>query len=105
MKFAVVLLVLLPLALGASIDEKRFIEQLLGGYDVLDLANQVLSQFGTDETTAQCETSFCPQVLDPLDGHNNLITGLVCGAVCKEAQVLAKNYLTTNMPFPMTSSK
>ena len=33
MKFAVVLLVLLPLALGASIDEKRFIEQLLGGYD------------------------------------------------------------------------
>ena len=33
MKFTVVLLALLPLALSASIDEKRFIEQLLGGYD------------------------------------------------------------------------
>merc|ERR1711894_320191 len=95
MKFAVVLLVLLPLAFSAVVDEKRFIESLLGGYDILDLAKQVLTQFGTDETEAQCEATFCPELVNKIDGHNTLITNLLCGLVCKEAQVLAGTFLTT----------
>jgi len=51
---------------------------------VVDLAKQLLSQFGTTETEAQCETELCPPLLDSIDGHNQLITGIVCGAVCKE---------------------
>ncbi|XP_053393373.1 uncharacterized protein LOC123564749 [Mercenaria mercenaria] len=94
MKVALFLLAVLPFTLGASIGEKRFIESLLGGYDILDLAKQLLSQFGCDETEAQCETALCPQLLNPIDHSNQLITGLVCSGVCKEAQVLAKNFGT-----------
>ncbi|KAH3871413.1 uncharacterized protein LOC127868494 [Dreissena polymorpha] len=98
MKFAVVVLVLLPFALAASVDDKRFIESLLGGYDIIALAKQLLSQFGTDETEAQCEHSFCPELVDKIDGHNHLITTLLCAAVCKEAQVLSAHYLTSAPP-------
>lgn len=51
---------------------------------VLDLAKQLLSQFGCDETEQQCETTLCPQLLNPIDHNNALITGLVCSGVCKE---------------------
>ncbi|KAL4240902.1 hypothetical protein ACF0H5_001684 [Mactra antiquata] len=91
MKVAILLIALVPMVFSARIEE-RFIESLLGGYDILDLAKQLLSQFGCDETEAQCESTMCPQILDPIDGHNALITGLVCTAVCNEAQVLAKQY-------------
>jgi hypothetical protein len=33
MKIAILLLAVLPFALSAKIDDKRFIESLLGGYD------------------------------------------------------------------------
>ncbi|XP_052761335.1 uncharacterized protein LOC128204043 [Mya arenaria] len=97
MKFAVVFMCLMPFVLSASVNE-RFIESLLGGYDILDLAKQLLGQFGTDETEAQCESTFCPELVNKIDGHNPLITSLLCAAVCKEAQVLAQNYVTTAMP-------
>jgi len=51
---------------------------------VLALATQLLGQFGTDETEAQCETQFCPELVNKIDGHNQLITHIVCAAVCKE---------------------
>ncbi|XP_060599157.1 uncharacterized protein LOC132752789 [Ruditapes philippinarum] len=92
MKIAIFLLAVLPFAMSAKIDDKRFIESLLGGYDILNLANQLLSQFGCDETEAQCERELCPPLLDKIDGHNALITGLVCAGVCKEAQVLSKQF-------------
>ncbi|XP_060599138.1 uncharacterized protein LOC132752778 [Ruditapes philippinarum] len=92
MKIAILLLAVLPFAMSAKIDDKRFIESLLGGYDILALANQLLSQFGCDETEAQCESTLCPQVLNKIDGHNTLITNLVCTGVCKESQVLAKQF-------------
>ncbi|XP_045214457.2 uncharacterized protein LOC123564748 [Mercenaria mercenaria] len=92
MKLALFLLAVLPFTLGASIDEKRFIEGLLGGVDILDLAKQVLNQFGCDETETQCEQTMCPQVVNKLDFGNSLITALTCGAVCKEVQVLSKTF-------------
>ncbi|KAH3871412.1 uncharacterized protein LOC127868493 isoform X2 [Dreissena polymorpha] len=98
MKLAVVVLVLLPFALAASVDHKRFIESLLGGYDIVGLAKQLLSQFGTDETEQQCENQFCPELVDKIDGHNTLITHIICAAVCKEAQVLSSHYLSTVPP-------
>ena len=51
---------------------------------VLALANQLIAQFGTDETEQQCEHNFCPEIVNKIDGHIDIITGLVCGAVCKE---------------------
>jgi len=51
---------------------------------VLALANQLIAQFGTDETEQQCEHNFCPELVNKIDGHIDIITGLVCGAVCKE---------------------
>merc|ERR1711860_282680 len=95
MKFTFALLVLLPLAFSAVVDEKRFIDSLLGGYDIFDLAKQVVSQFGTKETEQQWEQQFCPDIVNNIDGHNALITNIVCAAVCKEAQVLASAFLTT----------
>ncbi|XP_060599139.1 uncharacterized protein LOC132752779 [Ruditapes philippinarum] len=92
MKIAILLLAVLPFVLSAKIDDKRFIESLLGGYDILQLAEQVLGQFGCDETEAQCESTMCPSVLNKIDGHNTFITNLVCVAVCKEAQVLSKQF-------------
>ncbi|KAH3871411.1 uncharacterized protein LOC127868492 [Dreissena polymorpha] len=97
MKLAVVFLCLMPFVLSASVNE-RFIESLLGGYDIVALAKQLLSQFGTDETEQQCETQLCPPLLDTIDGHNALITHLVCAAVCKEAQVLSSHYLSSAAP-------
>ncbi|XP_052786749.1 uncharacterized protein LOC128222036 [Mya arenaria] len=93
MKTAVLFLALMPFVFSAHVVQDRFIESLLGGYDILDLAKQLLSQFGTDETEQQCETELCPPLLDKIDGHNPLITGLVCAAVCKEAQVLASTFV------------
>ncbi|XP_052788562.1 uncharacterized protein LOC128242724 [Mya arenaria] len=98
MKTAVLFLALMPFVFSAHVVQDRFIESLLGGYDILDLAKQLLGQFGTDETEAQCEATFCPELVNKIDGHNTLITGLVCGAVCKEAQVLAHTFVTTPAP-------
>merc|ERR1711909_155656 len=86
MKFA---LVLLPFAMSATMDEKRFLESLLGGLDAFDLAKQVLCQFGTDETEAQCESTMCPSIVDKTT-HNALTQSLLCVAFCKEALVLIK---------------
>ncbi|KAH3832040.1 hypothetical protein DPMN_105316 [Dreissena polymorpha] len=94
MKIAVVLLCLMPFVMSASVNE-RFIEALLGGYDIVALGKQLLGQFSTDETEQQCETQLCPPLVDKIDGHNALITHLVCAAACKEAQVLAQHYGTT----------
>ena len=53
-------------------------------FTVLQLAEQILSQFGCDETEQQCETHMCPDLVNKIDGHNTLITNLLCSAVCKE---------------------
>ena len=58
---------------------------------VLALAQQLIAQFGTDETEQQCENNFCPELVNKIDGHNDLITHIVCAAVCKE-------YVETTVP-------
>ncbi|KAH3871410.1 hypothetical protein DPMN_034610 [Dreissena polymorpha] len=90
MKLAVVFLCLLPFVFSASINE-RFIESLLGGIDIFSLAQQIVTQFGTSESEQQCEKELCPPLVHALDFHISLITDLVCGAVCKEVQVLAQH--------------
>ncbi|XP_052788552.1 uncharacterized protein LOC128223311 [Mya arenaria] len=104
MKTAVLFLALMPFVFSAHVVQDRFIESLLGGYDILDLGKQLLGQFGTDETEAQCESEICPPIIGKIDGHNPLITGLVCAAACKEAQVLAKAYISTAAPISTPSA-
>ncbi|WAQ97248.1 hypothetical protein MAR_029938 [Mya arenaria] len=98
MKTAVLFLALMPFVFSAHVVQDRFIESLLGGYDILDLAKQLLAQFGTDETEAQCEATFCPELVNKIDGHNPIITNLLCGLVCKEAQILSQNFVVTAPP-------
>jgi len=69
---------------------------------VLALANQLIAQFGTDETEQQCEHNFCPEIVNKIDGHIDIITGLVCGAVCKEyvgkqQYFFSKRHLNVNL--------
>ncbi|KAH3814670.1 hypothetical protein DPMN_143176 [Dreissena polymorpha] len=87
MNFAVVLFCLIPFVMNTSMNE-RFIEVLLVPYDFVAIAKQLLAQFGSDMTYGQCETQFCPQIVDKIDGHNTLITTLACAAVCKEAMLI-----------------
>merc|ERR1712226_391385 len=89
MKFALVVLVLLPFAMSATMDEKRFLESLLGGLDAFDLAKQVLCQFGTDETEAQCESTMCPSLVDKLT-HSDLVKQLLCVAPARRPRSLSR---------------
>ncbi|KAH3814299.1 hypothetical protein DPMN_142795 [Dreissena polymorpha] len=73
--------------MNTSMNE-RFFEGILPAYDFVFIAKQLLVQFGSDMTYGQCETQFCPQIVDKIDGHNTLITTIACAAVCKEAMLI-----------------
>jgi len=55
------------------------------------LAQQLIAQFGTDETEQQCLYNFSPELVNKIDGHNDLNTHIVCIAVCTE-------YVETTVP-------
>jgi len=48
------------------------------------LAQQLVSKFGTAETEQQCEEELCPQLMNPVDHNNHLVTSLLCAGICKE---------------------
>ena len=50
---------------------------------VLGLANQ-LSTWNVCCSDESCEHNFCPEIVNKIDNHNTLITGIVCAAVCKQ---------------------
>ncbi|KAH3893952.1 hypothetical protein DPMN_018107 [Dreissena polymorpha] len=86
MKFAVCLLVLLPMVYCASIEE-RF---LFGSFQLhlSDVTKLLQSSLGSDTTEAACEAA-CPGLLAAVPG-GSLVSGFLCSPACKELQHLAQ---------------
>ncbi|KAH3893950.1 hypothetical protein DPMN_018104 [Dreissena polymorpha] len=80
MKFAVCLLVLLPMVYCASIEE-RFI---FGSFQLhlSDVTKALQAALGSDATEAQCEAE-CPHILAAIPG-GSLAAPLLCAPACKE---------------------
>ncbi|KAL4222597.1 hypothetical protein ACF0H5_018638 [Mactra antiquata] len=77
MKFLLCLLVLLPLAYCASIDERFILDTF--GLDSNSLAQSLIGLLGSDATEAQCE-SLCQSQFGSVS--------FLCGPACKEVQAL-----------------
>lgn len=54
-------------------------------FSAVDLAQQLLCQFGKDQTEHNCEDEMCPDLLKSLGlGFSALVTISTCAAVCQE---------------------
>jgi len=51
---------------------------------VVDLAQQLLCQFGADETEQQCEDTMCPEILESAGLDIPLIESAGCALICEE---------------------
>ncbi|KAH3706086.1 uncharacterized protein LOC127858825 [Dreissena polymorpha] len=78
MKFAVCLLVLLPMVYCASIEE-RFLFTGLHIDEVVEILGHYL---GSDTSEAACEAA-CPSILSEIPG-GSLAAPLLCSPACKE---------------------
>ncbi|XP_060575810.1 uncharacterized protein LOC132733225 [Ruditapes philippinarum] len=87
MKFALCLLVVLPLALSVpvNVDEKRFIFGHIQLPSVHDLGQKIISLLGSDTSEAACEAA-CPTALNALVPGASLIGGSLCGPACHWVQ-------------------
>ncbi|KAH3718559.1 hypothetical protein DPMN_061366 [Dreissena polymorpha] len=86
MKFAVYLLVLLPMVYCASIEE-RFLSGVFQ-HHLIDVTKLLQSCLGSDTTEAACQAD-CPSCLSAIPG-GSLGAPLLCGPACKELQHLAQ---------------
>ncbi|KAK6166105.1 hypothetical protein SNE40_022871 [Patella caerulea] len=88
MKFAVALLVLLPLAFAAPMEKRFFMEDLSKLFDITTLkanVQAIATQAGSDATEAQCEIT-CHKVI-PGD-----VIGAGCPLICKSFQSLVSRF-------------
>ncbi|XP_052255592.1 uncharacterized protein LOC127861223 [Dreissena polymorpha] len=84
MKFAVCLLVVLPIVYCASIEE-RFI---IGSFQLDDAVASLKAALGSDTSEAACELA-CPSILAAIPG-GSLAAPFLCKPACLELQHLAQ---------------
>ncbi|XP_067649891.1 uncharacterized protein [Haliotis asinina] len=83
MKYAIIILVLLPLAYCNLLDQ---FNHLFDGAELKSLVQKLFDLVGSDGTEAACEQK-CPAVV-----HNNVLLSSGCDLVCKSFQSLVKHF-------------